>query len=151
MNLTQKEQTLLKDLKDQEQLCIEKYRKYATDAKSTQLQSLLNSIADAESSHHQTIMQMMNGQVENAPFSLSDANDQNCGAVSYDNENDRNADAFLCKDLLATEKHASSLYDTCVFEFTDPQARKMLNHIQAEEQQHGQKLYAYMSNNGMYN
>ena len=41
------------------------------------------------------------------------------------------------------------LYDTCVFEFTDPQARKMLNHIQAEEQQHGEKMYTYMSNNNM--
>ena len=53
-------------------------------------------------------------------------------------------------DLLATEKHASALYNTCVFEFTYPEARKMLNHIQAEEQQHGEKIYAYMKCNNMY-
>ena len=30
------------------------------------------------------------------------------------------------------------------------QARKMLNHIQSEEQQHDEKIYAYMKANGMY-
>ena len=33
----------------------------------------------------------------------------------------------------------------------DPAARKLLNHIQAEEQQHGEMLYAYMNANNMYN
>ena len=48
------------------------------------------------------------------------------------------------------EKHVSSLYDISVFEFSDTNMRKALNHIQAEEQQHGEKLYAYMNANGMY-
>ena len=52
--------------------------------------------------------------------------------------------------MLSTEKHASALYDTSVFEFTAPNARKVLNHIQAEEQQHGEQLYSYMNANGMY-
>ena len=73
-----------------------------------------------------------------------------CGRVSYSAEESKKRDAFLCSDLLATEKHASSLYDTCVFEFADPQARQVLNHIQTEEQEHGLKLYEFMNNNGMY-
>jgi spore coat protein CotF len=52
--------------------------------------------------------------------------------------------------MLSTEKHVSALYDTSIFEFSNPEARKTLNHIQAEEQQHGEQLYAYMSCNQMY-
>ena len=52
--------------------------------------------------------------------------------------------------MLATEKHASSLYDVSVFEFGDPVARRVLNHIQSEEQQHGEQLYSYMKSNNMY-
>ena len=52
--------------------------------------------------------------------------------------------------VLAGEKHVSGLYDTCVFEFRDGQARNALNHIQKEEQEHGKQLYDYMTVNGMY-
>jgi hypothetical protein len=53
------------------------------------------------------------------------------------------------KDALDTEKHVSSVYDTCIFEFTDAGARQALNHIQKEEQEHGQMLYDYMAAHGM--
>ena len=43
----------------------------------------------------------------------------------------------------------SSVYDTCIFEFTDANAREALNHIQKEEQEHGQMLYDYMAAHGM--
>lgn len=58
-------------------------------------------------------------------------------------------DEFLCHDALDTEKHVSSLYDTCIFEFTDAGARDALNHIQKEEQEHGKRLYDYMSAHNM--
>ena len=48
------------------------------------------------------------------------------------------------------EKHASHLYDTCVFEFTQESLRKVLNTIQSEEQGHGKAIYDYMSANAMY-
>ena len=60
------------------------------------------------------------------------------------------ADAYLCEDALGTEKHVSAVYDTSVFEFAQPQARQVLNHLQKEEQEHGQMIYAYMARNGMY-
>jgi hypothetical protein len=63
---------------------------------------------------------------------------------------DKKNDCYLCTDLLTTEKHASHLYDTCIFEFKDQAVRKALSHIQEEEQQHGKSIYDYMATNGMY-
>ncbi len=150
MMLSTKETELLKDLKGQEQLCIGKYEKYAQDAKSKELSALFQTMADTEREHLQTITQMMSGKVDPVPSSIHNGNNCNCGSVSYPDEESRKQDAFLCQDMLAMEKHASALYDTCVFEFKTPEARKMLNHIQAEEQQHGEQLYTFMSNNQMY-
>ena len=150
MMLSQKETSLLKDMKSQEELCVEKYNKYARIAKSDSLRNLFESMAKVEQNHLQTITTMMNGSVTAPPAKLESSNNANCTPAPYGNEADKQADAFLCKDMLATEKHVSSLYDTSIFEFKDPTARQMLNHIQAEEQQHGEQLYAFMSCNGMY-
>ena len=51
MTLTQKEQSLLKDLKDQEQLCIDKYTKHSACAKDPQLKNLFTQLAQHESFH----------------------------------------------------------------------------------------------------
>ena len=149
MTLTQKETALLKDLKGQEELCIGKYGRYAAEAKAEELRALFGELKATEESHLKTITDMMGGTTPAAPTALS-ANNQCCAAVSYKNEDDRNSDAFLCRDMLSAEKHVSSTYNISVFEFSDPAARKMLSHIQAEEQQHGEKIYAYMNANGMY-
>lgn len=150
MTLTQKETSLLKDMKGQEELCIAKYKKYAEDAKSSELKALFTSMAKVEENHLQTITAMMGGTVPPAPAQLENSNNAHCTPVQYASDADRQADSLLCQDMLSTEKHVSSLYDTSIFEFKDPAARKLLNHIQAEEQQHGEQLYAYMSCNGMY-
>ena len=150
MALTQKETDLLKDMKGQEELCIQKYNKYADLAKAQELKNLFSSMAKVEANHLQTITSMMNGNTPQMPNTLENSNNYYCTAVNYMSEADKQSDAFLCRDMLATEKHASALYDTAIFEFKDPVARKTLNHIQAEEQQHGEQLYAFMSCNGMY-
>ena len=150
MTLTQKETGLLKDMKGQEELCIEKYKRYAESAKSNELRALFESMAKVEENHLQTVTSMMSGTVPTMPAQLENSNNAHCTPVQYASDADRRADCLLCRDMLATEKHVSSLYDTSIFEFKDPAARKVLNHIQAEEQQHGEQLYAYMSCNGMY-
>lgn len=150
MALTQKETALLQDMKGQEELCIEKYNKYADLAKAEQLKSLFTAMAKVEQNHLQTITSMLNGSTPSMPNTIENSNNTSCTAANYMSEADKQSDAFLCRDMLATEKHVSSLYDTSIFEFKDPTARKTLNHIQAEEQQHGEQLYAYMSCNGMY-
>lgn len=60
------------------------------------------------------------------------------------------SDKDLCTDMLMTEKYVSGAYNTAIFEFRDPQVRNILNHIQKEEQQHGETIFKYMESNGMY-
>jgi spore coat protein CotF len=50
-----------------------------------------------------------------------------------------------------TEKYVSGTYDTAIFEFTDSNIRQILNHIQKEEQQHGEGIFQYMQSHGLYN
>ncbi|NMC57354.1 MAG: spore coat protein [Eubacteriaceae bacterium] len=59
-------------------------------------------------------------------------------------------DKALCMDMLSMEKHVSSTYDTVIFECSDTNIRQVLNHIQKEEQEHGEQLFKYMQANGMY-
>lgn len=151
MTLTQKETDLLQDLKGQEQLCIEKYEQWARAAASEELATLFRALAEVERGHLTTVSDMLAGKVS-TPSGASTSPLSGCATdkVTYANEDDRKKDAFLCADMLATEKHVSSVYNTGIFEFSDPQARRMLNHIQSEEQQHGLKLYEFMSANAMY-
>ena len=149
--LTTKENGLLKDLAGQEKLCIDKYNRYSAEAKSPVLKSLFEAMAKTEQEHLKTVNEIIDGRTPSMPATIGNSNNQNTRAYSYSSEDDKKADAFLCTDMLTTEKHASSLYDTSVFEFTMPENRRILNHIQAEEQQHGEQIYAYMKNNNMYN
>ena len=151
MQLTQKEQDLIKDMKSTEQLCIDKYTKSALAANDVQLRDMLNQIAEVERGHLNTLTQIENGQCP-PPSGGSSSSQQNVIKETYgaaETEEKKN-DAFLASDLLAAEKHASHLYDTCIFEFKDDNIRQQLNHIQKEEQQHGKQLYDYMQKNSMY-
>ena len=150
MTLTQKEHSLLNDLKGAEELCIEKYTRYASDAKDPQLKELFNSIKTTEQSHLQSINKMINGEevkLNTPPTAVSEMPSITPSSMS---QSDKSADAFLCKDALSMEKHVSSVYDISVFEFKSPTLRDSLAGIQKEEQNHGEKLYAYMAANGMY-
>ena len=151
MTLTQKENNLICDLKSQEQLCIDKYGKYEQDAYDPCLKSLFKSIKSTEESHLSTLSRIMSGEevtTNTAPTAVSQQ--LNC-QMSTCTEEQKKSDAFLCKDALAMEKHVSSMYDTSIFEFTSPTLRDTLNHIQKEEQNHGEQLYEYRSKNNMYN
>ena len=63
MQLTQKETELLKDLQDQEKLCVEKYNKHAAAAIDCQLKDLFTKIASVEQGHLNTINQIQSGTV----------------------------------------------------------------------------------------
>ena len=60
-NLTQKECTLLKDLKSQEKLCVEKYTKYSSEANDGQLKNLFTQIGQVERGHHETLTKIESG------------------------------------------------------------------------------------------
>lgn len=149
MTLTQKEQTLLKDMKGAEKLCIEKYKKASDSAVDPQLKNLFSNLSGAEQKHLQIFEKMEQGTVEQPQAGNSN---MPTFTATYGAENtpDKQNDSFLCSDLLTAEKHASHLYDTCVFEFSDQNARKAINAIQCEEQNHGKSIYDYMKVNNMY-
>lgn len=155
MQLTQKETTLLKDLKDQEQTCVEKYNKYSMEAYDGQLKNLFTQIGQKEQQHLDTITQIMGGTMPNMQSGGGGGQQKQLNFTpTYqpgDMSQEKQHDSFLCSDLLSTEKHVSSVYNTCIFEFKNTQLRDTLNHIQKEEQEHGEELYNYMAQNGMYN
>ena len=151
MVLNQKETTLLSDLKSQEQLCIEKYNKYSEIANDPELKNLFSFLAQNEQKHLDTVTQILGGAEVKMPAESPSATlaKLECKMSSCTEEQKKN-DAYLCKDALAMEKHVSSVYDTSIFEFTSPVLRDTLAHIQKEEQNHGEKLYNYLSCNNMY-
>lgn len=168
MMLTQKETGLLNDLKTQEQLCVEKYGKYAQQANDPALRQLFDSIRQVEERHVQIVDQMLQGnlpqqnqqnqqnqqstQQQNQQANQQNMQNQQKPAPAYGAapSQDKQLDTYLCQDALSMEKHVSSLYDVSIFEFADPAARQALNTIQSDEQHHGEQIYAYMARNGMY-
>ena len=150
MTLTQKETTLLSDLRSQEQLCVDKYTRYEAEACDGALKNLFSEIRKTECVHLDTINRILGGEnvtTEAAPSAVSESESfsgSSCSVAS------KERDAFLCKDALAMEKHVSSVYDTTVFECVAPSLRDTLSHIQKEEQNHGMCIYQYMKANGMY-
>lgn len=149
MTLTQKETSLLKDLREQEKLCVDKYSKYAVEAHDPQLRQLFEGIAGVERTHLDMLNQIGAGQT---PVIRSESAAVPSFQAFYPASQtpEKQTDAYLCSDLLSTEKHVSTLYNTCVFEFTQNNLRKVLNKIQTDEQYHGEQLWKYMSVNSMY-
>lgn len=148
--LTQKETTLIKDLKEQEKLCADKYKKHATCAHDPQLKQLFTELSNVEQSHYQMLTDMESGRLPITGNGGAVGNGQFTATYTAAETPEKKSDAYLCSDLLATEKHVSALYNTCVFEFERPELRKVLNHIQGDEQVHGERLYQYMKANAMY-
>ena len=147
MILNQKETQLLQDMMTQEQTCVTKYNFYAEKAQDPQLKSMLTEIAQMEQQHYDTLSTMSKGTAPqmNAgqPQQKQPVQPQPGAKLSKD-------DAFLCQDLLSTEKHVSTAYNTVIFEFRDAAMRSALNHIQKEEQEHGKQLYDFMNHHGAY-
>ena len=151
MQLTQKERDLLKDMKDEEQLCIDKYTRHSETAHDAQLKNLFSCIAQVEREHLSTLTSIESGSASQG----SSGGGTSCPTTftaTYNSAEtpEKKDDCFLCSDLLAGEKHASHLYDTCIFEFSDANVRNTINHIQKEEQNHGKMIYDYMKTNSMY-
>lgn len=161
VNLTTKERLLLEDEKSHETLCVSKYNDYSKRAKCQELKQLFSSLAQKEQQHLDSINQILNGTVPNVNAGNQSSQNQqmqqgstvsmpnmgnNVSSGTYD-ENDK----MLCQDTLSTEKYISGTYDTTIFEVKDKNIRQVLNHIQKEEQEHGEQIYNYMNQHNMYN
>ncbi|HHV64809.1 MAG TPA: DUF892 family protein [Peptococcaceae bacterium] len=152
MQLSQKERYLLEDQKSHEELCIKKYSNYANQAQDPQLKQLFQQHAQHEQMHYYTLNQILNGQV---PSMQGQQQQQMQGQQQQQASNMQTGmvnqqDADLCQDMLETEKYVSGTYNTAIFEFQDTNIRQALNHIQKEEQQHGEAIFNYMKSKGMY-
>lgn len=150
MTLTPKEISLLNDLKSSEQLCIEKYTKGKLEACDSALKDLFSSICSTEESHLGTINRILGGEQVEMMAAPTATSQSFTAPPSVCDKAAKDRDAFLCKDALAMEKHVSSMYNVSIFEFNSPTLRDTLAHIQKEEQNHGQQLYQYLSQNNMY-
>lgn len=156
LQLSQKERQLLQDQQSHEKVCIEKYQNFAQQASDSQLKQLFQSYAQQEQQHLSTLTSILSGQVPSTSQGQqsqqaqqsSQSSTQATAATATASAN--KADAMLCSDMLMTEKFVSGAYDTAIFEFADANVRQALNHIQKEEQKHGEGIYNYMSSQGMY-
>lgn len=157
ITLTQKERLLLEDQKSHEQVCIKKYTNYSKLASDQQLKDIFNNHAKIEQEHLNSINQLLSGQIPTLNNKQGGGNSSQQQQQSNNNvqaqssgTNYQASDKDLCTDVLMTEKYVSSEYNTAIFEFRDTQIRDVLNHIQKEEQKHGEAIFKYMESKGMY-
>ncbi|ODA41683.1 DUF892 family protein [Desulfosporosinus sp. BG] len=152
--ISQKERLLFQDQKEHEDMCVQKYTKYANEAQDAELKQLFTTHAAHEKQHFNTLNEILNGQM---PV-MSGQGQQATTAQNQPTQNQANTagqtvnpnDVALAKDMLVTEKYISGTYDTVIFECQDHNIRQALNHIQKEEQQHGEDLFNYLNSRGAY-
>lgn len=151
MILKEKERTAIQDLQTQEKSCVEKYGKYAMQAKDPVLKNLFTTLKSKEQEHYDSLGKVLDGTVPEC-----NCNDQ--AGKNYEpkatyrpmeDTEDKKHDAFLATDCIATEKLVSGEYNTDVFVFSESDVRKLLADIQVEEQNHAEMLYKYKTVNGM--
>ena len=150
MTLTPKETSLIKDLTKEEQLCVARYGNHAECACDPGLKTLFTDIMNEEQEHLNTLNDIASGGVPQSGYESVKRTPPPPATTSKVSPADMKRDAYLCNDALSSEKYVSKTYDTAVFEFVNPDLRRALNHIQAEEQRHGEMIYNYMKVNGMY-
>ena len=104
MILSEKENTILKDLQTQEKVCMEHYNLCASTAKDGCLKDLFTQIAKDEQDHYQFLGQLMDGQMP----SYKSADSAASKAASYQpkaaygagsNQMDKQHDALLCSEI----------------------------------------------------
>lgn len=115
MQLTQKEKELLKDLKGQEKLCVEKYSQHAAAANDEQLSQLLNYLGGVEQRHLDIITKIDSGEIPQPAAGEAAPKNDFKQTYSVSETQEKKNDCYICSDLLATEKppprsmtHASS-------------------------------------------
>ena len=152
MPFTPREKKLLKDIQNEEKLCVQKYHKAADQAYDPALKQLLSTIEGHEQRHYDTVTQMLKTGEAPAPKQKKQPAQQAMPPAQKSSLSGgkKQSDAYLMADLLGTEKYVSSVYNTAVFEFKQEDARQCLSGIMQQEQHHGKLLADYMQANGMY-
>ncbi|MCB2294222.1 spore coat protein [Clostridium algoriphilum] len=147
IQLSQKERMFLEDGKIQEEVCVEKYKDYSQQAADAQLKQLFTKLSGEEQHHQNIINEMLQGQQPNLSHNQTQQPvTQSTPQRAMNNQHDK----ILCTDLLSTEKYVSGTYDIDIFESAEPIVRQAMQHLQQDEQRHGQELFNYMNSHGMY-
>lgn len=148
---TQKEIAYLKDLKSKEQLCVEKYRKYAEQALDPALKGLFERIGQVEQRHVQVVEGMLNGTLPQQNAAGAQQNPQApCRRPIRRLRTPPSSRTPICVRMrwawrswyrANTKRRSSSS--------APRRPRAALNQLQKDEQQHGEALYQYMQRNAM--
>ncbi len=152
MELNEKERQALENVKSEEILGIDRYRKHAAEAHDPVLRDLFNNIITQEEHHVASIEQVLSG----GAIPQVDCNDSDgknyTPQVTYGpgvDSPEKTNDSYLATDCIAAEKLVSGEYNDDVFVFGNSDIRQLLADIQVEEQNHAEMLYKYKVANGM--
>ncbi|MCM1289759.1 MAG: ferritin-like domain-containing protein [Corallococcus sp.] len=149
MKLNQKESQLITELKTQEQLCVQKYDFYATQAKDPELKSLFKKIARYEQTHYDMLDNLSNGIMPQIKHKSPLAVSYEPKATHTGDKTSKDFDKFLCTDIIATEKYVATAYNDDLFYFASTDVRNVLNAIMTDEQNHAEMIWKYKVANKM--
>ncbi|MCH5153964.1 MAG: ferritin-like domain-containing protein [Clostridiales bacterium] len=149
MNLNQKEVQLITELKNQEQLCVQKYDFYANQAKDPELKKLFKRILKVEQNHYDMLNALTTGTVPAIKSRKPSAVAYNPQGTYTGDSTAKEFDKFLCTDIIATEKYVATAYNNDLFYFASPEVRNVLNAIMTDEQNHAEMIWLYKTANKM--
>ena len=117
MILKEKEKTVIQDLQTQEKSCVEKYGRYAEQAKDPELKNLFQTIQKEEQKHYDSLTQVLDGQVPQCDCNDSNGKDYEPKQTykMMDDSEDKKNDKFLATDCIGTEKLVSGEYNGEIF------------------------------------
>lgn len=152
MVLKESEKTVLQDLMTQEKNCVEKYTRYAKEAKDPVLSELFSNLRQREEDHFNSLGSVLNGETVPECNCNDYEGNQYSPKATYsasDSSEDMKNDCFLATDSIGSEKLTSMEYNTDVFAFSNSDVRRLLADIQIEEQNHAEMLRKYKNVNCM--
>ncbi len=149
MKLNQKEVQLITELKNQEQLCVQKYDFYAAQAKDPELKNLFKKLLKREQNHYDMLENLLNGTVPQIKNKTPEAVKYEPKATHSGDQKSKEFDKFLCTDVIATEKYVATTYNNDLFYFVSTDVRNVLNAIMTDEQNHAEMIWKYKVANKM--
>ena len=140
---------LVSELKTQEELCVQKYDFYASQAKDPELKKLFKKILKHEQDHYNMLNDLTNGTGPTIKNKTPLAVKYEPKATHPGNQQCKDFDKFLCTDIIATEKYVATAYNDDLFYFASTDVRNVLNAIMTDEQNHAEMIWKYKVANKM--
>ncbi|MEG0804164.1 MAG: spore coat protein, partial [Pygmaiobacter sp.] len=103
---------------------MEKYSHYSSEATDPKLSELFSEIGSTEQQHLKTVNGMLSGTAPSLKQTQQNETASKTPGRKPKKKNTNEQDAYLCSDVLSTEKHVSAVYNTSIFEFAQPDLRE---------------------------